>query len=416
MEPLAKDAAERPRGINRRDLLKTAITFCALPAAAPPPARSLITVWLAGGPSQLETWDPHPGQKISAGTRAIGTQISGVRICSDYPQVAEQLHRMSVVRSLVSKDLDHERATYHVKTGQRMQGPLRHPSLGAVLAKLLSKPPAQLPPHVSLGPAQWPSRGGFLGAPLDAFRIAAPGESMGNLRARARGDERQKRRLEGLSLLSSGFAEGRSQASQTFHEDTVERALRLMASEHIQAFSLDDEPSASRAAYGESTFSDGCLIARRLIERGVTAVEVTLDGFDSHADNHETHRAQAGVLDPALASLIRDLHERGLLRTTTVLCMGEFGRTPQINALSGRDHWGGGFSCLIGGAGVRPGRVIGQTDPYGRSRLPKDPISVPQLIATVLSAMGVDPARKLVSPSGRPIKLSDAPPVRELLA
>jgi len=378
--------------------------------------KSLILLWLAGGPSQLETWDPHPGTKIGGPTGAIGTTIRDLRIADLYPQTAERIHELNVIRSLVSKEGDHERGTYLVKTGYRPDPTLVHPSLGAILTHELPDPAVEIPLHVSLRPDQWPSRGGYLGDGFDAFKVHDPRHGLENVRARVE-PPRQERRLQDLDVVENAFRRQRErQVDATGHRQTMRRAVRLMQSPQLAAFQLDQEPRTVRAAYGENGFGLGCLLARRLVETGVRAIEVTLPGFDSHADNFTAHRNNAAMLDPALAMLIGDLKERDLLDSTVVLCLGEFGRTPAINPLDGRDHWPGGFSCLVGGGGLRAGQVIGATDPEGHRTQPEDPIEVPDLFATILEVMGVDYGKELRTPIGRPMALCQGTPIDRLLA
>jgi uncharacterized protein (DUF1501 family) len=188
----------------------------------------------------------------------------------------------------------------------------------------------------------------------------------------------------------------------------------MMASEQLGAFEVSREPQQLRRSYGDNPFGRACLAARRLIEVGVRCVEVTLDGWDSHAANYAVHRKLAAILDPALTALLSDLRERRLLEHTVVLCGGEFGRTPVINRLAGRDHWTNGFSLAIAGGGIPGGRVVGQTDPAG-VRDPKDPVQVAEVHATVLAALGLDPAHTNLGPGGRPIKRSEGRPIRALL-
>ena len=320
-----------------------------------------------------------------------------------------------MIRSLVSSEGDHERATYFVKTGYRPVPALKHPAVGATLARMWPEDAVAIPRHISLGNSPWPARGGFLGPAYDAFKVYAPGRSIPNMRAPVRG-ARQDRRLENLQILSREFRQGRQgQVAATQHQEMVARALRMMDSEQLQAFEIKEESRGLRDRYGDTDFGRGCLVARRLVERGVRAVEVTLGGFDSHVNNFAVQRERAGVLDPAFATLIGDLRDRDLLDSTLVLCIGEFGRTPSINPLEGRDHWPTGFSCLVGGGGLRAGLVIGQTDPEGKQKQPRDPIHVPDLYATLLQRLGLDPGHEVVSPIGRPIRLSEGEPIARLL-
>lgn len=412
--------------LSRRDLLHFAgalgLSF-ALPALSARAAskrgderpKSLITLWMAGGPSQLETWDPHAGTAIGGETRQITTKVPSLEIADLYPQMAEQIHELCVVRSLVSKEGDHERGTYLLKTGYRPDPTIVHPSLGAIVTHDLPAEDVEIPRHLSILGSQWPARGGFLGDEYDAFKVFDPERPVQNLQARVAKD-RQTRRIQGLDVVESAFERRRPQAAATLHRDTISRALTMMNSAQLAAFRIDDEPAAIRAAYGASDFGAGCLIARRLIETGVRAVEVNLGGFDSHTNNHDAHRANAAILDPAFAALVRDLCERDLLDSTVVLCIGEFGRTPTINPLSGRDHWPSGFSCVVGGGGFRRGVVLGETDPAGKKTVPADPIEVPDLYATILHTLGIDYARELNTPIGRPMALCKGSPIERLLA
>ncbi|MDA0283053.1 MAG: DUF1501 domain-containing protein [Planctomycetota bacterium] len=376
--------------------------------------KSLIVLWMAGGPSQLETWDPHVGSTTGGETRAIDTRLKGLQIADLYPQVAEQIGHLNVIRSLMSKEGDHERGTYFVKTGYRPDPVFQHPAVSAILAHERPVDRLEIPSHVSLGGGQWPARGGYLGASFDAFRVFNPGRQITNMRPLVE-DARQVQRLASLDVVSQAFSRGRQiQTENTLHQLTVERALTMMSSKQLKAFDLESESQMTRQAYGDSQFGRGCLVARRLIESGVRAVEVTLNGWDTHASNYGGHVTQAGILDPALATLTAELKERDLLDSTVVLCIGEFGRTPTVNPLGGRDHWPKWFSCLVGGGGLTSGQVIGATDPQGKKDA-DDPIEVKDLYATVMQTLGVDYSHEFITPIGRPIAFSDGTPIERLL-
>jgi uncharacterized protein (DUF1501 family) len=223
--------------------------------------------------------------------------------------------------------------------------------------------------------------------------------------------------LQGLELVERAFGARRGQAvDATQHRQTIQRAVEMMDSSQLAAFEIDRESEEVRQRYGDTRFGRGCLVARRLLEEGVRAIEVTLDGFDSHVNNFETHKARAETLDPALASLVADLVERDLFDSTLLVCLGEFGRTPSINPLGGRDHWPSGFSCLVGGGGLRRGVVLGETDPTGQKLEPANPIEVPDLYATLYEAFGVDFTREYQTPIGRPMAICAGQPIEALLA
>ena len=410
--------------LSRRDALTAAaglgLTFALPPLAAKAARRrggdrekSLLVLWLQGGMSQLESFDPHPGSPTGGPTKAVGTSLPDIQFADLFERTAEHAHHLNLVRSLVSAEGDHERASYFLKTGFRPDPTLKHPAAGAVAAAVNPPEGLDIPAHVALNPGQWPPRGGYLGARLDAFQVHDPGGPPANLTDVAT-PHRRARRLAGLDTLSKSFAAGRpGQLERTRHAETTAEALAMMDSPQVKAFEIADEPAALKAAYGDAKFGRGCLVARRLIETGVRAVEVTLDGFDTHADNFGGMATQAAILDPALAALLKDLTDRDLLESTVVLVMTEFGRTPRINPLDGRDHWPKGFSCLLGGGGLASGRVLGATDPLGEAD-PADPVSVPDLYATVFAALGVDWTYEEMTPIGRPLKRSEGTPLAAL--
>lgn len=379
------------------------------------PARSLIVLWLAGGPSQLETFDPHPGTRAAGGTRAIATATKGISLAEGYERLAERTESFAVLRSLVSKEGDHERGAYLMRTGYRPDPTVVHPSIGAICCHELSAQGTDIPRHVSILPGQWPARGGFLGAEYDAFQIGDPSSRLPDVTANvARG--RDEQRLRDLDVVERAFARGRAASVRaTMHRETITRARTMMTSEQLRAFDVSEEPAALRSEYGDTPFGRGCLAARRLIEVGVRCVEVTLDGWDSHVNNHEVHARLARVLDPAFAALLGDLRQRGLLDRTVVLCVGEFGRTPTVNPLGGRDHWTKGYSLVLGGGGLRSGFALGETDPEG-TRDPARPIEIADVHATILTALGIVPGRENIDPATtRPVKLSEGRAIPELI-
>lgn len=380
--------------------------------------KSFLLVWLAGGPSQLETWDPHPGTAVGGPTKAIDTSFGGVQIASNFEQMADVMHHYSLIRSMTSKEGDHERGAYYMLTGYRPDPTVTHPSLGSVVTHSLGGGGLEIPPHVSIGDLnpQFHPRGGYLGEELDAFRVNNPGRGVPNMEARVN-DERAKRRLENLDIVSGSFRRRvGSRLDGTLHEVNTEKALEMMSSEQLKAFLIDEETDATKAAYGDSRFGRSCLVARRLIETGVRAVQVSLSGFDTHANNFETHDSKAAELDPALAALTKDLVERDLFDSTAVLVMGEFGRTPKVNPLDGRDHWPTGFSAILGGGGLNSGVLIGETDPTGEKINPSDPITIEQLYATILTTLQVDPGHEIMTAVGRPMKYADGSPIERLLS
>lgn len=417
MEPLSRRRWLALAGVTGAVGLGGGLQQIARALSGPPAGgdrRAVILLWLDGGPSQLETFDPHPGTRIAAGTRAIATAAPGIELAAGFERLAEQMTDISLVRSLVSKEGDHERATYYVKNGYRLDPTTTHPSVGAIVCDQLGHEGVEIPPHISILPGRWPARGGFLGASLDAFKVGDPRGRLPDVQPQVSA-ARSEQRFADLEVVERQFDRGREvQHAQTRHRETIAEARTMMGSTQLEAFDVGQEPDAVRERYGDTPFGRGCLAARRLVEVGVRCVEVTLDGWDTHVDNHDNTRALVDALDPAFAALVTDLRERDLLDQTVVLCGGEFGRTPQLNRLEGRDHWPHGFSFALAGGGLRGGQVIGSTDPEG-GREVADPRTIADVHATVLATLGIDPEIEQVTPAARPVRLSEGKPIDELL-
>jgi hypothetical protein len=407
-EALAK-AGESPREVDGKP--------------TPGKARSLIVLWMQGGPSQLDTFDPHAGSMIGGEARAIETSIKGASIADSLPATAEILKHATLIRSILGKEGDHERATYQMKTGWRPDPTIVHPSLGSILCHQ-TKDSLEIPRHISILSGQWPARGGYLGGEYDAFKSGDPANRVPNLQA-ARSAEQNAKRVELLTnVVEREFARNRFRELdklKTQHETATQRAVSMMASEQVAAFDLSLESESTRASFGDSSFGRGCLAAVRLIEAGVRCVEVELNGWDTHANNFELQKGRCATLDVALASLIKILRERDLFDSTVVVCGGEFGRTPRINVAGGRDHWQHGFSWLIAGGPFRRGYVHGSTsadptnDPRKRGDDVADPVLVPDLHATLLSSLGIEYDRELITPIGRPLVLSQGKVLDQLI-
>src|SRR6476646_3214520 len=297
------------------------------------PAKSVIVLWMGGGPSRLETFDPHPGAKIShESTKAIETAAKDIQIADNLPLIAEQMDSISLVRSLVSKEGDHERASYNLKTGFRPDPTLVHPSLGAIVCHQLHDD-VEIPRHVSILPDQYPARGGYLGDQYDAFKTFDPIESIPDVKPRVSATRAARRLNDLTNVVEANFARGRIKdlAQRTMHNPSIERARKMMSSEQLKAFNVREAPQSLKEPFGNDPFGRACLAAIQLIEVGVRCVEVTLGGWDTHINNEELVRSRCQILDPAFAALIRELKARDLFDSTIVLWAGEFGRTPKIN-------------------------------------------------------------------------------------
>jgi uncharacterized protein (DUF1501 family) len=386
------------------------------PSGKPP--RSVILLWLGGGPSQLESFDPHAGSKIAYGTQSIHSAVKGLDLAKGLQRTAAIMGDVTLVRSMVSKEGDHERAVYNIKTGYRPNPALVHPSIGAVICHELPNPTSEIPNHISILPDKWPARGGYLGANLDAFQMDDPNKPIDDVATKISA-ARQKDRLASMSVVDDTFARGRLanlEQGRTLHSATIASARHMMTTDQLKAFDVSLADRSERAAYGETPFGRGCLAAVRLISAGVRCVEVTLDGWDSHVNNHEIQAKRVATLDPALAALIIDLKKRGLFEHTIVMCGGEFGRAPKLNGVDGRDHWPTGFSMLLAGGGFRRGYVHGATDPEGIKTDPANPVRVEDIHATVQHMLGINFEKEIKTPVGRPIALSDGKVIKELTA
>lgn len=427
------ECGHESHGVHRRQMLQTAaggLLFTSLATGLARAAelstqrpKSVIVLWLQGGPSQLDTFDPKPKTKL-ASVPARKTSAKGVWLADGFEQLADQMHHVALVRSVVSREGDHERAAYNARTGFRPDPTLQHPAIGAVVCYQFKEgqSQAEIPRHISILPGQWPGRGGYLGEQFDAFRMGDPSEPVPDIKRRV-SEKRYDKRLDDLTFLEGQFLKGRLRrldADKTLQQHTTHAAKRMMDSKQIAAFDVNRCTKAERELYGDSPFGRGCLAARRLIEVGVRCVEVTLNGWDSHANNNEIQRGLVDQLDPAFAGLLHDLEQRELLDDTIVLCLGEFGRTPWINGLGGRDHWPHGFSVCIAGGGANGGLVIGETSTTpsrDREIAPKqvvEPCSLADIHATVLDRLGVPFATELQTPVGRPMQISTGTPLKKV--
>src|SRR5438067_10719183 len=396
--------------------------------------RSCILLWMSGGPATIDLFDLKPGHANGGPSKETQTKAPGLKISEHLPKIAEFGDRLAVLRGMNSKEGDHGRATFLVRTGTLPQGGIEFPTIGSLVAKELHSEAADLPPFVAVAPqrgfAQNAFSPGFLG-PKFAPLIVADGQrsrdgatvdqqlKVENLdRFRGVADRQAEDRLALMKDLESGFVAARPGPIAESHRSAYAAAVRMMKPETARAFDLSDEKPELRDRYGRNLFGQGCLLARRLVERGVPFVEVTLDGWDTHQNNFDAVKNLCGVLDPAWSALMGDLKDRGLLDTTTIIWAGEFGRTPKIVAdRKGRDHWPNSFCAVLAGGGIKGGQAVGRTSKDGAT-IEDRPTSVPDLLATLCKALGIDPEKKNMSNVNRPIPIVDktGTPISEVLA
>ncbi|RIK78333.1 MAG: DUF1501 domain-containing protein [Planctomycetota bacterium] len=411
-------SVHRGRVVARRDFLKQSAALGAAAGfwnltevigASADELRSrgmaCILLWMQGGPSQFETFSPKPGHAHGGETRAIATSVPGIEVAENLPCLAKQMNELAVIRSMTSKEGNHQRATYLLHHGYLPMASVKHPTLGANVADQFGAA-GELPSFVQIG-GRLPNSGGggLLGVERDPLILQSASRPPQDTTPLVKAD-RFARRLELLDALQGDFAAAGGAQVVADQQKLVKRAADMIHSPQMEAFSLDREPEKVRAAYGPGEFAAGCLMARRLVERGVTFVEVSSRGWDTHQNNFELVRNLCGQIDRPAAQLIADLKQRGMLEKTLVIWMGEFGRTPQINPRGGRDHFPRAFSVALAGGGVRGGQVIGATNDAG-TEVADRPVTVADLFRSVYHALGIDPDHENTSGIGRPIKLVD---------
>jgi len=364
--------------------------------------RSMILLWMAGGPSHFETFDPKPGTENGGETEAISTAVSGIQVAKGWEQTAKVMNDIAVIRSMTNKEGNHQRASYQMHTGYVPSGSVKHPALGSCLAKELALPESELPSVVSIGPTVG---AGFLGVDYEPFNVAQAGQLPQNI-ASPVPSGRFNRRLGLLDQLEGEFSAKGGKVVVENHKSIYGKASKLVLSPDVKAFDISSEPKKLKDKYGNNNFGRGCLLARRLVEAGTTYVEVRSNGWDTHDNIFERTTTLAGQVDPGLGTLIADLKERGLLDNTLVVWMGEFGRTPRINPRGGRDHYPRVFNAAIAGGGVKGGQVVGSSTKDGSS-IKDRPVTAADLFSSICKSMQVDPTIENMSPLGRPMKIVD---------
>jgi uncharacterized protein (DUF1501 family) len=381
--------------------------------------KRCILLWLAGGASQLETWDPKPGAETGGPFRSISTAVPGTHISELMPKMAQRIKHTAIIRSLNTKNGDHGSGAQIMMRGRRDEPNLKYPDLGAVLARELGRADSKVPDYVAFyfqteGRGMAPGSAGFLGAryaPMELYQSMMPD----NIRkAAAITDLDHKERADLRDLLSKRFARGRQSSTLGSHNEAYQRVRGLMTSDKL--FDISREPQKMRDLYGPTQFGEQVLVARRLVEAGVPFVRVGRAWWDSHGQNFETHQEMVPELDHVMAALLDDLKERGLLDSTLIITLAEFGRTPGINASLGRDHFASAWSATLSGCGVKGGSVYGKSDAKGY-RVVDGEIGAAELFATIYRALGIKHDKNYYVGS-RPIPLTEpgTEPVREVLA
>ncbi len=397
---------------------------------------------MTGGPSQTDTFDMKPKHANGGEFKEIETNVPGLRFSEHLPGLAKQADKLAVIRGLSTKEGDHGRGTYLMRTGHQPMGPIQYPGIGSSLSKELGRDDDAMPNNVSISPYRAFNQAafspGFLGpkyaaltvGATDVFQAAQPGQNddyaelrVDDLQPASNVDEKQVAgRVELWRTLQDSFLSTHQLESPVAHNTVYERAMRLMNSEAARAFDLTEESDKVREAYGRGRFGQGCLMARRLIEQGVGFVEVSLGtfgggalGWDTHRDNFNIVKSLSAELDAGWSMLMKELDERGLLESTTILWMGEFGRTPKINRGTGRDHFPGAWTCVLAGGGIKGGQAYGKTSEDGTT-VEDGKVDVGDVLASLCRAVGVSPDKQNISELGRPIRIAEGRAIEDVLA
>ena len=408
------DARFRRGRLSRRSFLRTAAASAAAMTFADRVAlaaaelkrqnRSMILLWMNGGPSQFDTFSPAAGD-LGGGIKPISTSVPGIQIAERLPNLAKVADDLCVIRSMTNKEGNHQRAQYQMHTGYPPSGSVAHPAFPSLAAEQLVESiedRTELPSVVSIGRT---TGAGFLGVDYEPFVVGDPSKMPANV-ATSVPENRVRDRLRLLEKLDGEFAKTGAERVVADHQSLYRQSADMVLSKDVSAFDVSKEPEKVRREYGDSDFGRGCLLARRLVETGVSCVEVRLDGWDTH-DNADARLATlTGSLDPAYAALLSDLKRRGMLDRTLVVWAGEFGRTPRVNGRGGRDHFPRAFNVALAGCGVRGGRVVGGVS-KDANMVEDRPVTVPDLLRTMSHALGIDADREHVSPLGRPMKVVD---------
>jgi hypothetical protein len=373
--------------------------------------KRCILLWMNGGASQIDTFDMKPGRVTGGPFRPIPSKVTGLQVCEYLPKMGAIADKLAVIRSMKTQSPDHPDGIYHMHTCYKMAERTPHPELGAVIAKFNGNPDADLPSFVRMG-STGNGGAGYLGPAYEPFGIDRTGR-MPYFSSPYLADADEQKRAELFRFVEGEFAAEHKAEPYGSHRTAKERAWRLLKAKGVFDTSKDWPKAKDR--YGDTEIGRGCFMALKLVEAGIPFVEVGQENYDSHADNFVCHKANMQGLDPAWSSLLADLEERGQLRDTLVIWMGEVGRTPQINNRAGRDHFINAWTVVLAGGGIKGGQVYGETDADGKNVKDK-PVSEGDLFATIYGALGINPRAKHYH-GVRPVWLTPegSKPVKELL-
>ena len=369
-------------------------------------AKHLIYLYMGGGMTHMDTFDPKPGHENQGQTKAINTNVDGVQISEYLPTLAQNADKLAIVRSLTSTAGAHSQGNYLMHTSYEERATIRHPGLGAWALKYKGRMNPNLPGAVFVGgDSRINGGGGFFEPEFEPLAINDPNAGLKNSKLRGVDQETFDHRLELAGKFDAEFHKRYNVKQVRAYTQMYDDAVRIMTSKDLEAFDLRQEDEATREAYGDDSFGQGCLLARRLIEHDVRAVEVSFGGWDMHNNVFISAPDKCRILDQAVGALLTDLDKRGKLEDTVVVLTTEFGRTPRINQNAGRDHYPKAFSSVIAGGGIKGGTVWGKTS-AGAEEVEENPVKIPDFNATIAYALGLPLDNVIYSPSKRPFTVA----------
>tara|TARA_B100001093_G_scaffold426066_1_gene419836 strand:+ start:4633 stop:5934 length:1302 start_codon:yes stop_codon:yes gene_type:complete len=372
-----------------------------------PKAKNVIYLYMSGGMTHIDTFDPKPGAETCGPTQAIKTKVDGLQLAENLPLLANHADKVAVIRGMTSTKGAHQQGNYFMHTSYAQRSTIVHPSMGAWMTKLDGRFNPTLPGAVIIKGGSRHPLSGFLPSDHQPLAIGNPNEGLRNCKMiKGISDQTFQKSLDLSKKLDRDFVQKYDFKKVRAYSDMYENAVRLMKSKDLKAFDLSEESKKTRESYGEDDFGQGVLLARRLVERQVRFVEVQLGGWDTHQNNFLRVPERTTILDQALSALLDDLSKRGMLEETLIVLATEFGRTPNINVNDGRDHYPKAFSCMLAGGGIRGGQVWGKTDEEGREVVDQK-VEIPDLNATIAYSLGLPLDEIIYSPTRRPFTLSD---------
>lgn len=380
--------------------------------------KQVLLIWLDGGMSQLESWDPKPNTRFGGPYRAIPTSVPGVHISELMPEIAKRMNRLAVVRSMKTEDANHSSGVGKIMRGQPKNRGVVYPFFGSAVAKLMGPCESNMPPYLWVKPGSGgfiSKYAGFLGAKYGALALGdgKPPENL--VRPQAITGQADEARQELRKILNRRYAKRHRPGSSEANSYVYDAAQTLM--KHTSLFDESTLPDREKERYGQHDLGRHALLARRLLEAGVRFVQVSSLGWDTHGDNFNAHASRVPKVDQALSALLDDLGDRGMMENVLVIVMAEFGRTPRINGSVGRDHWPNAWSVAMAGCGIKPGVVVGKTNPAGTDVATK-PYDIGYMFHTWFTALGINSLTTEYINGTQPLPIAhdDFQPVRELLS